>query len=203
MQLCVSFFKDCIYLLLERREGREKETERNIDLREKHQLPLAGKRPSQGLNHSLDMCPDRQWNQWPCTLWYDAQPTEPHQSRLRCYVNYFLLENTQILLKIVYDIFGKLNYINREMFCEDGNFSHFPLFFFLSFFSWENYLHKKKYHRFNSPYPKWIYGLILICIFIQLFQILMFMWEAISQTRAEWGWSAWQRRSPGWKVPGV
>ena len=31
------FFKDFIYLFLERWEGREKEKERNIDVQEKHQ----------------------------------------------------------------------------------------------------------------------------------------------------------------------
>ena len=33
-----NFSKDFIYLFLERGEGREKERERNIDVREKHQL---------------------------------------------------------------------------------------------------------------------------------------------------------------------
>ena len=39
-QAFISFFKDFIYLVLERRKRRDEEREENIDLREKHWLRL-------------------------------------------------------------------------------------------------------------------------------------------------------------------
>ena len=62
-----------IYLFLEREEGREKESERNSDVREKHQSPTWDKTGNPGT------CPDWEWNCQPFALWGVTQPTEPHQ----------------------------------------------------------------------------------------------------------------------------
>ena len=47
---CTLFFKDFIDLFLDSREGREKERERNTDMREQHQLVASCMHPNQGLN---------------------------------------------------------------------------------------------------------------------------------------------------------
>ena len=47
------FFKDFIYLILERGDGREKERERNIDVREKYLSGASRTSPNQGLNLQL------------------------------------------------------------------------------------------------------------------------------------------------------
>ena len=68
----LDFFKDFIYLLLERGGGREKERERNINVREKYRLVASHMRP------------DQQLNRQPFTLREDTQPMEPHQSGHLC-----------------------------------------------------------------------------------------------------------------------
>ena len=63
----------------------EKQRERNIDVQEKH-LPAASCTPPTGdLAHNPGMCPDWELNRRPLALWDNTQPTEPHQSRLRCF----------------------------------------------------------------------------------------------------------------------
>ena len=62
------FFKDFIYLLSERREGREKHRERNISVGEIHGsvascAPLTGDQA-----HSPGMCPDWESNWWPLSV---------------------------------------------------------------------------------------------------------------------------------------
>ena len=75
------FFKDLIYLLLEEKGGtrRGRETlmwERNINW-----LPLVV--PWLGLNPISGVCPDRELNRRPFTLWDNSQPTDPHWSGLQ------------------------------------------------------------------------------------------------------------------------
>ena len=76
LSLSVSFFLDCVYLFLERGDGREKERERNIDL-----LPLAHTK-TRGQAGYPGMCPDRESNRGPFTLWDNTGPTKPHLSGL-------------------------------------------------------------------------------------------------------------------------
>ena len=64
------FFKDFIYLFLEREEGKEKERERNINV-----WPHTG-----GLTCNPGMCPDWEVNLWPFGSQAHAQSPEPHQS---------------------------------------------------------------------------------------------------------------------------
>ena len=71
---------DFIYLFLERGEGREKERGRNIDMQEKHQSAASCTPPTGDLAYDPGICPDRELNQQPFSLWDDTQPTEPHQS---------------------------------------------------------------------------------------------------------------------------
>ena len=78
-QVILFFKKRSIYLFLERREGREKERERNIDVREKH-WSVASRLRTRPDNPG--MCSDGESNRWPLTLWNDTQPTEPHWSGL-------------------------------------------------------------------------------------------------------------------------
>ena len=74
MNCIVFFFKDVIYLFIERREEREKKRERNINL-----LPLEHAQTGDR-THNPGMCPDWESSQWPFTLQDSTQPTEPHQS---------------------------------------------------------------------------------------------------------------------------
>ena len=77
------FFKDFIYLFLEREEERGKEKERNIDVREKHQLDASRTFLTGDRTHNSGMCPDQASNWRSLTLRDDAHPTEPYQSGLR------------------------------------------------------------------------------------------------------------------------
>ena len=69
-----------IYLFLERREGREKKRERNINVWEKHQMVASTLHPNQGPACNPGMCPAQELNHWPFALWNGAQPTELHWS---------------------------------------------------------------------------------------------------------------------------
>ena len=78
----INIFKDFVYLFLEGGEGREKETERNIDVWEIHELvascmPLAG-----DLARNPGMYPDWELNQQPFGSQASTQSTEPHQTGL-------------------------------------------------------------------------------------------------------------------------
>ena len=79
------FFKDFIYFVLEKREGREKERQRNIDVREIHGA-VASHRPAAGdLAHNPSTCPDWESNQQLFGLQAGVQSTEPHQPGLHIY----------------------------------------------------------------------------------------------------------------------
>ena len=69
----VVFFKDFIYLFLDRGEGREKERERNIH------VWLLSCAPNWDLARNPGMCPDWEWNQRHFALQVRTQSTEPHQ----------------------------------------------------------------------------------------------------------------------------
>ena len=67
------FFKDFIYLFLERGEGKEKE-------RESNQYVVAScMRPTRDLAHNPVMCPDWKLNRRPFGSQASTQSTEPHQ----------------------------------------------------------------------------------------------------------------------------
>ena len=68
------FFKDFIYLFLERGEGREEERERNISV----WLPLICK-PTGDLACNPGMCPDWESNHRPFGFQDGTPSTEPHQ----------------------------------------------------------------------------------------------------------------------------
>ena len=72
----MDFFKDFIYLILERGKGKEKEGD-------KHQCVVASHVPPIGdLAHNPGMFPDWESNQQPFGLQASAQSTEPHQPGL-------------------------------------------------------------------------------------------------------------------------
>ena len=72
------FFKDFIYLFLERGEGKEKE--RNIDVWEKHWWADSNMPPTGDLARNTDTCPDWELNQPAFGPKASAQSIEPHQS---------------------------------------------------------------------------------------------------------------------------
>ena len=74
------FFNDFIYSFLERGEGREKEEEKNTDVREKHLLIASRTSPARDLGRHAGTCPDQELNRQSFSLWDNAQPTEPQQS---------------------------------------------------------------------------------------------------------------------------
>ena len=67
------FFKDFIYLFLERGEGREKERERNINVWLPLKCPLVETWPTTQA-YALDW----ESNWWPFCLQASTQSTEPH-----------------------------------------------------------------------------------------------------------------------------
>ena len=76
------FFKDFVYLFSERKEGREKERDKSINVWEKHQLVVSHTPTTGDLSCSPGMCPDRESNQRPFGLQASTQSTELHQSGL-------------------------------------------------------------------------------------------------------------------------
>ena len=91
----------CFFSLLFRERGREKGRERNIDVKEKHQLVAICRHPDlgslvgrPGIIHTwpgnrtlnLGVCPDRESSWGPFALGDNAQPTEPHQSGSRLFI---------------------------------------------------------------------------------------------------------------------
>ena len=69
-------------MILERGEGREKEKERNIDVKEKHSSVASHTHPDRDQAQNPGMCPDWELNQRPFGLCDDAQPTKPPQAGL-------------------------------------------------------------------------------------------------------------------------
>ena len=67
-----------IYLFLESGEGREKESLRNIFVKEKHEA--VGSCLNRDQTHNPGMCCDWGLNLWPFALQDDTQPSEPHGS---------------------------------------------------------------------------------------------------------------------------
>ena len=65
-------------LFLERREGREKERERNIDMRQKPQWDSSRTCLTGDQTHNPGIFPDWESNGQPLTLQDDSQPNEPH-----------------------------------------------------------------------------------------------------------------------------
>ncbi|KAF6099831.1 hypothetical protein HJG60_011562 [Phyllostomus discolor] len=66
-----------MYLFLERREGREKQRERNISMRE---ISITSCTPPTGdLARNPGMCPDWKLNRQPFASQAGTQSTEPHQ----------------------------------------------------------------------------------------------------------------------------
>ena len=69
-----------MFLERERKGGINKERERNIDEWEKHQLAASHTHSNRAPACKSGVCRDGGPNRQCCTLWDDAQPTEPCQS---------------------------------------------------------------------------------------------------------------------------
>ena len=91
IDFCHLFKKEFIYFFIEREEGRKKERERNIHVREKHQS-VTSRMPQTGdLAHDLSMSFDRKSNQSPFCLQPGTQSVEPHQPGCSPFLGVFLL----------------------------------------------------------------------------------------------------------------
>ena len=89
------YFKDFIYLFLERGEGRKKKRERNINVWEIHWSVVSRMSPTGDLAClacNPGMCPDWETNWWPFSSQVRTRPTEPHQPGLP----YFLINDAFI-----------------------------------------------------------------------------------------------------------
>ena len=83
IQVYLIFKKDFIYLILETgEEGREKERERNMNVREKRGSVSSCTCPSGDLARNPGMCPDWELNPQPLRLQAGDQTTESHQPGL-------------------------------------------------------------------------------------------------------------------------
>ena len=71
-----------LFICFQRGEGRQKERERSIDVRESHRLIACHTRPDQGRTRNPGMCPDWESNPGPFAVQDGTQPTEPHRSGL-------------------------------------------------------------------------------------------------------------------------
>ena len=72
-------FKDFIYLFLERRKGREKESEINMGVWEKHPSVASHMLPARDLALHPVVCPCQELNQQPFGSQAGTQSTEPHK----------------------------------------------------------------------------------------------------------------------------
>ena len=110
----ILIFKN-MYLFLERREGREKERERNIDVREKHQSVYSHTCPNLGPGLHPRYVPDQELNRQPFALQDNAQPTESHPSGQEdpYWSNYFwwviLPSSTRMFFKFSLEASAKLS----------------------------------------------------------------------------------------------
>ena len=92
-ELAAFFKKDFIYLLLEKGEGRERNTNVwEIKWLVVSHTPLAG-----DLVHNRGMCPDWEWNQWPFGSKPSTQITGPHQPGL----NWLLFEDKEWMWSVL------------------------------------------------------------------------------------------------------
>ena len=80
-----NFLKRFYFVFLERQQGREKENERNINVRNTDQLPLVCVL-TRDWTRNPGMCPDQELSLPSFVLRNNAQPTEPHWSGQRILV---------------------------------------------------------------------------------------------------------------------
>ena len=78
-----------LFYFLERGERKEKERERNISVREKHESVASHTPPAGDMAHNPGMCPDWESNPQPSDLQASTQCTEPHQpgQKQKCNIN--------------------------------------------------------------------------------------------------------------------
>ena len=82
-----------IYFFRDRGEGKEKDMERNINVREKHRSVASCTCPTRDQTCNPGTCPDWESNLQPFTLQDNVQPPEPHWSGAitsQCFLDRFL-----------------------------------------------------------------------------------------------------------------
>ena len=77
LSLLLGFLKNLLIYFKAKGSG-EKERERNVYVREKHQSVAPRTMPNWDRTHNPSMCPDQESNQWPLALQDDTQPAELH-----------------------------------------------------------------------------------------------------------------------------
>ena len=115
------FFKDFIYLFLEREGGRKRG-------REKHGLVASHTPPPTGdLAHNSGMCPDQESNQRPVDLQASARSTEPHQPGL-CMWGFFLISYNYKILSVAKISFSWIDYYYNYLLVYIESKSHIYMF---------------------------------------------------------------------------
>ena len=118
---------DCLFLLFLRflfifrgRERREKERERNISVWEKHWLVASCMLPTGDWTHNPGMCPHRELNQWPFSLWDNFQTRWATPARA--------------IVSFSYLVFSVFNFSPLNIFCTVTVISG-PLYLVLLFYN--------------------------------------------------------------------
>ena len=96
------FKKDFIYLLLERGGGREKDRERNIDVRELHRSVASCTSPTGDLAGNPGMCPDWESNWLPFGSQAGTQSADPHQPGLNLFLFLCSPSHLQFIVHLVF-----------------------------------------------------------------------------------------------------
>ena len=111
----IYFFKDFIYLLLERGERGEQEREGNINVWETHRLVASHMSPNRDPACYPGMCPDQELNQGPPGLQAGALSTEPHQPGWELKFTKYLVDARHCIYVYMYITYLRYIHISNNL----------------------------------------------------------------------------------------